>query len=252
MGVGFAGELLMRRTQPPERLRGNSMKRWLALALSMFFAVVAVAQKAEDKRLRASYETLRDILGMPDKGIPRDLLNKAECVIVVPSMKKAAFIVGASYGRGVMTCRSGENFRGPWSAPAFFALEGASFGLQAGGEATDYVILVMNEKGAKSVMASKVKLGGDASVAAGPVGRTTSAETDIVMNAEMLAWSRAKGVFAGVSLEGSTIRSDDSANKNLYGKEVNAKQIIIQKEEKTPDAGKQLIALLDKTSPKHL
>ena len=151
-----------------------------------------------------------------------------------------------------MTCRSGENFRGPWSAPAFFALEGASFGLQAGGEATDYVILVMNEKGAKSVMASKVKLGGDASVAAGPVGRTTSAETDIVMNAEMLAWSRAKGVFAGVSLEGSTIRSDDSANKNLYGKEVNAKQIIIQKEEKTPDAGKQLIALLDKTSPKRL
>jgi lipid-binding SYLF domain-containing protein len=228
------------------------MKRWLAPALCTFFAVAAVAQKAEDKRLEASYETLRDILGMPDKGIPRDLLNKAECVIVVPSMKKAAFIVGASYGRGVMTCRSGENFRGSWSAPAFFALEGASFGLQAGGEATDYVILVMNEKGAKSVMASKVKLGADASVAAGPVGRTTSAETDIVMNAEMLAWSRAKGVFAGVSLEGSTIRSDDSANKNLYGRGVNAKQIIIQKEEKTPDAGKQLIALLDKTSPKHL
>ena len=228
------------------------MKRWLAVALCMSFAVAAVAQKAEDKRLEASYETLRDILGMPDKGIPRDLLNKAECVIVVPSMKKAAFIVGASYGRGVMTCRSGENFRGPWSAPAFFALEGASFGFQVGGEATDYVILVMNEKGAKSLMASKVKLGGNASVAAGPVGRTTSAETDIVMNAEMLAWSRAKGLFAGVSLEGSTIRSDDSANKNLYGKAVNAKQIIIQKEEKTPDAGKQLIALLDKTSPKHL
>ena len=120
------------------RLGGNSMKRWLALAPCMFFAVAAVAQKAEIERLEASYETLRDILGMPDKGIPRDLLDKAECVIVVPSMKKAAFIAGASYGRGVMTCRSGENFRGPWSAPAFFAFEGASFGFQVGGEATDY------------------------------------------------------------------------------------------------------------------
>ena len=228
------------------------MKRWLAFAFCMFFAVAAVAHKAEDNRLKASYETLRDILGMPDKGIPRDLLNKAECVIVVPSMKKAAFIFGASYGRGVMTCRSGENFRGPWSAPAFFALEGASFGFQVGGEATDYVILVMNEKGARSIMSSKVKLGGDASVAAGPVGRTTSAETDVVMNAELLSWSRNKGIFAGISLTGSTIRSDDDANRNLYGKEVNAKQIIIQKEEKTPAAGKQLIALLDKTSPKHL
>ena len=228
------------------------MKRWLAFVLCMLFAVAVAAQQAEDKRLKASYETLHDILGMPDKGIPRDLLNKSECVIVVPSMKKAAFIVGASYGRGVVTCRSGENFRGPWSAPAFFALEGASFGFQVGGQATDYVILVMNEKGARSIMSSKVKLGGDASVAAGPVGRTTSAETDVVMNAELLSWSRNKGIFAGISLTGSTIRSDDDANRNLYGKEVNAKQIIIQKEEKTPGAGKQLIALLDKTSPKHL
>ena len=131
------------------------MKRWLAFALCMFFATAVAAQQAEDKRLKASYETLRDILGMPDKGIPRDLLNKAECVIVVPSMKKAAFIFGASYGRGVMTCRSGENFRGPWSAPAFFALEGASFGFQVGGEATDYVILVMNEKGAIQMRINK-------------------------------------------------------------------------------------------------
>jgi lipid-binding SYLF domain-containing protein len=211
-----------------------------------------VAQEHEQQRLKASYEVLHDILGMPDKGIPRDLLNKADCVIVVPSMKKAAFIVGASYGRGTMLCRSGENFRGPWSAPAFFALEGGSFGLQAGGEATDYVILVMNEKGARSVMSSKVKLGGDASVAAGPVGRTTSAETDIVMTAEMLSWSRNRGLFAGVSLEGSTIRSDDDANKNLYGKELNAKQIIVQKEVKTPAAGAPLVELLNRVSPKHL
>jgi lipid-binding SYLF domain-containing protein len=151
-----------------------------------------------------------------------------------------------------MTCRSGPSFRGPWSAPAFFALEGGSFGLQAGGQATDYVLLVMNEKGAKSLMSSKVKLGGDASVAAGPVGRATSAETDIVMNAEILSWSRNKGVFAGVSLSGSTMRSDDDANKNLYGKELNAKQIIMEGAVKTPPAGKPLIGLLTHLSPKHM
>jgi lipid-binding SYLF domain-containing protein len=151
-----------------------------------------------------------------------------------------------------MLCRSGENFRGPWSPPAFFALEGGSFGLQAGGQATDYVILVMNEKGARSVMSSKVKLGGDASVAGGPVGRTTSAETDIVMKAEMLSWSRNRGLFAGVSLEGSTIRSDDDANKKLYGKELNAKQIITERMVKTPSAGVPLVKLLDRVSPKHL
>lgn len=228
------------------------MKRCVAIAVCLLFALSAFAQEKEDQRLKDSYNVLHDILGMPDKGIPRDLLNKSECVIVVPSMKKAAFIVGASYGRGVMTCRSGENFRGKWSAPAMFALEGGSFGLQAGGSATDYVILVMNEKGARSVMSSKVKLGGDASIAAGPVGRSTTAETDIVMNAEMLSWSRAKGVFAGISLAGSTIRSDDDANKNLYGKELNAKQIIVQGAVKTPPAGLPLVNMLNKYSPKHL
>jgi len=133
-----------------------------------------------------------------------------------------------------------------------FAMEGGSFGLQIGGQATDFVLLIMNEQGATSVMSSKVKIGGDASAAAGPVGRTTSAETDIVMKAEILSWSRARGIFAGVSLTGSTLRSDDDANKNLYGKELNAKQIILQGEAKTPPAGKQLIALLDKVSPKHM
>jgi len=233
------------------------MKRWLCFSifvtlLSPLMAADKPKGEVEQERLKASYEVMKEILATPDKGIPRDLLNKAVCVIVVPSMKKGAFIVGASYGRGVMTCRSGENFRGSWSAPAMFALEGASFGLQAGGQATDYVILVMNEKGAKSVMSSKVKLGGDASVAAGPVGRTTSAETDIVMNAEMLSWSRAKGVFAGISLTGSTIRSDDDANNNLYHKDLNAKQIILQHEVKTPAAGQPLTSLLNRTSPKHV
>lgn len=227
------------------------MKRLSAIALGLCLAVPVFAQDKENQRLKDSYHVLHEVLGMPDKGIPRDLMNKADCVIIVPSMVKAAFIVGASYGRGVMTCRSGENFRGAWSAPAMFALEGGSFGFQAGGQATDYIILVMNEKGARSVMTSNVKLGGDASIAAGPVGRTTSAETDIVMNAEMLSWSRAKGIFGGVSLTGSTIRSDGSADKNLYGKELNAEQIIVKGAVKTPPAGKQLIALLTKVSPHH-
>ena len=226
-------------------------KGWLFFALCFCLELPVIAQKKEDHRLQESYDVLSDVLKAPDKGIPHDLLDKATCVIVVPSMKKGAFIVGASYGRGVMVCRGGENFTGAWSAPAMFALEGASFGFQAGGEATDYVILVMNDKGARSVMSSKVKLGGEDSVAAGPVGRTSSAETDVALNAEMLSWSRSKGVFGGVSLEGSTIRSDDEANKKLYGKDVNAKQIILEGEVKTPAAGQPLDLLLNKTSPRH-
>jgi lipid-binding SYLF domain-containing protein len=227
------------------------MKPWLLLALCFCLGLGVVAQEKEDHRLQASYDVLREVLEAPDKGIPHDLLDKAKCVIVVPSMKKGAFIVGASYGRGVMVCRSGEDFTGAWGAPAMFALEGGSFGFQAGGQETDYVILVMNDKGAKSVMSSKVKLGGEASISAGPVGRTSSAETDVAMNAEMLSWSRSKGVFGGVSLEGSTIRSDDEANKKLYGKDVNAKQIILEGEVKTPAAGQPLDLLLNKTSPRH-
>jgi len=228
------------------------MRQYLIAALCLCVAIPALAQSKEDERLTSSYDVMRAVLDMPDKGIPRDLLNKAECVVVFPSVKKGAFVVGASYGRGVMTCRSGPQFRGPWTAPAFFALEGGSFGLQIGGQATDFVLLIMNEQGAKSVMTSKVKLGGDASVAAGPVGRTTSAETDVVMKAEILSWSRNRGIFAGVSLDGSTLRSDDDANKNLYGRNLNAKQIILQGEAKTPAAGKPLISLLDKASPKHI
>lgn len=229
------------------------MKRIMAVAFCVCLAVPLFAQEKETQRLKDSYDVLKEVAGMPDKGIPRDLLNKAECVIVVPAVKKAAFIVGASYGRGVMTCRSGANYSGRWTAPAFYAIEGGSFGLQAGGQATDYVLLIMNEQGAKSVLTSKVKLGGDASVAAGPVGRATSAETDVVMKAEILSWSRNRGVFAGISLTGSTLRSDDDANKNFYGKELNAKQIVRNGAVKpTPAAAKPLIGLLDKLSPKHL
>jgi len=227
------------------------MKWCFAVAPCMCLTLPLMAQQKEQDRLKESHLVMKEILGMPDKGIPGDLLNKAECVLVFPSVKKAAFVVGASYGRGVMICRSGENFRGRWSAPAMFAMEGGSFGLQVGGQATDFVLLIMNEKGARSVMSSKVKLGGDASIAGGPVGRTTSAETDIVMKAEILSWSRNRGVFAGLSLTGSTLRSDDDANKNLYGKELNAKQIILQREVKTPPSGQQLVALLNKISPKH-
>jgi lipid-binding SYLF domain-containing protein len=227
------------------------MKTWMGLLLCICFAVPCLAQEKEDKRIDQSYLVLREILGMPDKGIPRDLLNKAECVIIYPQVLKAAFIVGGSYGRGVITCRSGKLFSGPWSAPSMFALEGGSFGLQIGGEATDFVLLVMNEKGAASVLSSKVKLGADASAAAGPVGRSASAETDIVMKAEILSYSRARGVFAGVSLEGSTMRSDDGANKAVYGKDLSATQIVRDKVVPVPVAAKPLIALLQKTSPRH-
>ena len=227
------------------------MKKHALMAMCLLVGIPVVAQQKEDDRLTESHTVLKEILGMPDKGIPRDLLNKSECVVVFPSVKKAAFVVGGSYGRGLITCRTGHDFRGPWSAPAMFALEGGSFGFQIGGEATDFVLLVMNERGAQSVMSSKVKLGADASAAAGPVGRTTSAETDIVMRAEILSWSRARGIFGGVSLDGSTMRSDDGANKNLYGKELSAKEIVREGKVHTPAAGKPLIDLLEKVSPHH-
>jgi lipid-binding SYLF domain-containing protein len=227
------------------------MKHYLIAALCMCFAIPSFAEDKEDQRLQDSYTVLKEILATPDKGIPQDLLDKSECVVVFPSVKKAAFVVGASYGRGVITCRSGQDLRGPWSAPAMFALEGGSIGFQIGGQATDFVLLIMNESGANSVMSSKVKLGADASVAAGPVGRTTSAETDVVMKAEILSWSRARGVFAGISLSGSTLRSDDGANKTVYGKEVTAKQIVREGQVKPTAAAKPLLDILDKTTPKH-
>jgi len=224
-----------------------------ALAIPAFGGLVA-AQDQEEKapdRLTNAAVVLKEIFGMPDS-IPQDLLDKAECAIVFPSVKKVAVGIGGSYGRGVITCRGGENFNGPWSAPAMFALEGASVGFQLGGQATDYVLLVMNDRGANSVLGSKVKLGGDASAAAGPKGRSAGASTDIVMQAEILTYSRSRGLFAGVSLEGSTLRSDGDANEKLYGKKLEARDIVRRGVVPTPAAARPLIDLLNQKSPKNL
>lgn len=226
------------------------------LALSFVAPLFAEDQEKkeakEDHRITESAVVLKEILGMPD-GIPKDLLNKALCVVVYPSVKKAAFIVGGSYGRGVITCRTGKEFNGGrWSAPAMFALEGGSFGLQIGAQATDFVLLIMNESGANSVMSSKVKLGADASAAAGPVGRNATAETDVVLKAEILSYSRAKGLFAGISLAGSTLRSDDGGNKSEYGRDLTAREIVREAKVPAPAAAQRLLAVLQKNSPRHI
>ncbi len=226
-------------------------KLWMFAVLLFLVQVPAYSQEKERDRLKESATVLQEILGMPDN-VPQDLLDRAECMIIFPSVKKVAIGIGGSYGRGAIVCRSGKEFTGPWSAPAMFALEGGSFGLQLGAQATDYLLLVMNPQGAESIMGSKVKLGADASAAAGPKGRTAAAATDIVMKAEILSYSRARGLFAGVSLEGSTLRSDGDANKNLYGKELTARQIVREGAVKTPAAGQALVNLLNKKSPKNL
>ena len=205
-------------------------------------------EEHEQERVKDAGQVMKEILNIPDD-IPQDLLDKAECVVILPSVKKGAFGIGGSYGRGVMICRSGEHYKGKWGAPALYALEGVSFGFQLGGQATDFVLLVMNPKGAKSLLSSKVKLGADASAAAGPKGRTAESATDIVMSAEILSYSRNKGLFAGVSLEGSTLRSDGSANEKLYGKNLTAKEIIREGKVGVPKCAHELVAELDKKSP---
>ena len=227
---------------------------YLAMAIQFLgMTTLAYADDSahEQERVTESGNVMKDLLNSSN-GIPTKVLNTAECVIVLPNTKKAGFIVGGSYGRGVMTCRGGANFDGPWSAPSMMESSGASFGLQAGGQATDFVILVMNDKGARALMKGKLKLGGDASVAAGPVGRDAEASTNASMSAEMLSYSRARGVFAGLSLAGSTLKPDNGANENLYGKKVTATQIIADGAEPTPDSAKELLAVLDKASPKNL
>lgn len=204
---------------------------------------------SEQDRLQNAGKVMKEVLNIPDD-IPSDLLSKARCVVVMPSVLKAAFIVGASYGRGAMVCRTGSNFRGPWGAPAMYALEGGNFGLQAGGEATDYVFLVINDRGADSLLHSKVKLGADVSVAAGPKGRTALAGTDAFMRSEILTYSRARGVFAGVAVEGSTLRPDKGANHDLYGQKMTADKIIRESSARAPKAGQTLTATLEKASPK--
>src|SRR5229473_3570344 len=207
-------------------------------------------QTKDDQRLRNSGTVLKEILDVPDS-IPQDLLDKADCVVVFPSVLKAAFIVGGSYGRGAMSCRKGENFKGSWGAPTMMALEGGSFGFQIGGEATDLVLLVMNERGASGILASKVKLGADASVAAGPAGRDASADTDATLRAEILSYSRARGLFAGAALEGSTIRPDNGDNRRVYGEKVSARDIVLSKAVAVPPAAEPLISTLDAKTPKH-
>jgi lipid-binding SYLF domain-containing protein len=204
----------------------------------------------EADRLQNSTTALKEILGIPDN-IPKDLLDKAECVIVFPSVKKVAVGVGGSYGRGVMLCRGGNAFDGPWGPPAMMALEGGSVGLQLGGQAIDYVLLVMNDRGAESVLSSKVKLGADASAAAGPKGRAADASTDATMRAEILSYSRARGLFAGVSLEGSTLRPDSDANEVVYGRKVDAKEIV-RGTVAVPQGAQPLVDLLNARSPKNL
>jgi lipid-binding SYLF domain-containing protein len=216
---------------------------------SLSFAKDPDKAKEEQDRLRNANSVMTEILKVPDN-IPQDLLDKARCVIVMPSVLKAAFVVGGSYGRGTMVCRTGKDFSGPWGTPAMYALEGGSVGFQIGGEATDFVFLVMNDRGVDSLLRSKVKLGADVSVAAGPVGRTAAADTDTYLRSEILSYSRARGVFAGISLEGSTLRPDNDANRNLYGSSVTATQIIRESEVQAPTVASDLVAQLQKVSPR--
>ena len=229
------------------------MKKWtIAMAGVLAFSTLAIARPASEKeekeRVANAGRVIKEILDVPDD-IPQDILDKARCVVVLPSVVKAAFVVGGSYGRGVMVCRRGHDYAGPWGAPVMMALEGGSVGFQIGGEATDFVILVMNDRGMSSMLHSKVKLSGDASIAAGPKGRTASAESDVTLRAEMLSYSRSRGAFAGVSLEGSTLRPDGGANEKLYGKGVTAAEIVEEGKREGPEEGRLLVSRLQQASP---
>ena len=229
------------------------MKKLIALfvACAAMVPTLAADNGKEEDRVEQAGHVLKEILNIPDD-IPQDLLDKAECVVVLPGVLKGAFGIGGSYGRGVMICRSGSQYTGPWGPPAMYALEGASIGFQLGGQATDFVLLVMNPAGARSLLSSKVKLGADASAAAGPKGRTAEGATDVVMTAEILSYSRNKGLFAGVSLEGSTLRSDGSANEKLYGQKLSARDIIRRGKVKNPPSAEELVSLLNHKSPRNL
>lgn len=231
-------------------------KRWMALASALALTVFVWAPRsaAADKdekdadRIHNSALVLKEILDIPDN-IPQDLMDKARCVVVIPSVVKAAFIVGGSYGRGVMVCRTGREFTGAWGAPVMMALEAGSVGFQIGGQATDFVILIMNNRGVDSLLHNKVKLGADASVAAGPKGRDAQAAVDAAFRAEMLSYSRSRGAFAGVSLEGATLRPDNDANRRVYGREVSAADIVVESKVAAPDGGRELDAILDRATP---
>src|ERR1700756_1130813 len=227
------------------------MKKYVVAAACLTLisgAVYARKLNKEQKRLEECGVVMQEVLNVPDN-IPKELLEKAECVIVIPSVKKLAFGVGADYGRGAMVCRQGEKFRGPWGAPAMYALEGGSIGFQIGGEATDLILLVMNDRGMDSILSSKAKLGADSSVAGGPKGRDASADTDAWMRAEILSYSRSRGLFAGVSLEGSTLRPDDDASADVYGHAIKAKDIVRGKKTGVPETGGHLVTALQRSAP---
>ena len=222
----------------------------LAVVALVASPLISAGDRKETERLENCGMIIKEVMDIPDN-IPEDLIDKADCIIIFPSVLKAAFVIGGSYGRGAMTCRSGEHFTGPWSAPTLMALEGGSVGFQLGGQATDFVLLVMNPRGAHSILSSKVKLGGDASVAAGPLGRTANASTDVTMRAEVLSYSRNRGLFAGLSLEGSTVRPDNDANERIYGKKVEAESIVFKGAVAVPSAAQKMIAYLNQKSPKN-
>ena len=232
------------------------MKKFAAIlaAFAILAGPLAAAKKDDQKetdRLENCGTVLKEIMDIPDN-IPQDLIDKAECIIVYPSVIKAAFVIGGSFGRGAMICRTGEHFTGPWSAPTMMALEGASLGFQIGGQATDFVLLVMNPRGARAILNSKVKLGADASAAAGPKGRNAEAATDVTLRAEVLTYSRARGLFAGISLAGSTVRPDNGANEKLYNKKLDARDIIFKGAVAVPSSAQKLVAYLNQKSPKNL
>ena len=225
-------------------------KSILVVCLGLVATAPLFAQNKEQKRLHNAGVVMQEIMNTPEN-IPQEVLEKADCVIVIPSVLKAAFGIGADYGRGAMVCRTGKDFRGPWGAPAMMALEGGSIGFQIGGQATDLVLLIMNERGASSILSSKVKLGGDASVAAGPVGRDAAANTDAYMRAEVLSYSRSRGLFAGISLEGSTLRPDDDATADVYSHKFTAREIVLGGEAHVPQSGRLLVSVLQKHSPRN-
>jgi lipid-binding SYLF domain-containing protein len=235
------------------------MNRWILGAVAVLaLAPLSFARDLQEgaktnveKRLQNAHDVLEDTLHVRE-GIPQDLLGKARCVVIMPSVMKAAFVVGGSYGHGTMVCRTGEDFTGPWGEPAMYALEGGSFGFQIGGQATDYILLVMNPRGVNSLLHSKVKLGGDVSIAAGPVGRDFSVDTDAYLRSEILSYSRTRGAFAGVSLEGSTLRPDNQADRMLYGRNVSVADIVKGSEVSTPKGADELLALLEETSLKRV
>ena len=225
-------------------------KTWTLVAVLALMVPALAKDNKEQERLKNAGEVMGEILNIPDN-IPKSVIEKSECVVVFPSVKKIAIGIGGNYGRGAMTCRTGANFTGPWGAPAMMALEGASVGFQLGGQATDFVLLVVNPKGANSILSSKVKLGADAAAAAGPKGRDAAAATDATMRAEILTYSRSRGLFGGVSLEGSTLRPDDDASEKVYGKKLTARQIVLEHKVGVPASGQGLVSALSKAAPRN-